>query len=178
MDPVDSPTPTPVVYLIRHGEKPPKLADGQDADGLSTLGVERSQALVGVFGSGSKYDIGYIIAQHPKKDGNEDRPYMTVLPLAESLSSNGVEFDHDIHRDDAEGVAQAVRGYRGAGNVLVCWEHHRLQDIATAIGVQGAPVYPEDRFDVIWTVDTPYTQITSITSEHCPGIDDQYANEP
>jgi len=53
-----------------------------------------------------------------------------------------------------------------------------LQDIATAIGVQNAPEYPDDRFDVIWTIDPPYDQITSETSEHCPGIDDKYANDP
>jgi len=169
---------SPIVYLIRHGEKPPKLPDGKDPDGLDALGVERSQALVQVFGRDSKYNIGYIVAQHPKKGGNEDRPYLTAKPLADSLSPAGVEFNHTIHRDDAQGVAQAVQEYQGSGNILVCWEHHRLQDIATAIGVQNAPEYPDDRFDVIWTIDPPYDQITSKTSEHCPGIDDKYANDP
>jgi len=45
------------------------LADGQDAEGLSTQGLDRSQALVQVFAKdGPKdYNIGYILAQHPKK---------------------------------------------------------------------------------------------------------------
>jgi hypothetical protein len=52
--------------MIRHGEKPAKLADGKDADGLSTLGIERAQGLRQVFGSESQYNIGYILAEHPK----------------------------------------------------------------------------------------------------------------
>jgi hypothetical protein len=53
--------------MIRHGEKPPKEADGKDADGLSTQGVERAQGLREVFGASSAYDIRYILAEHPKK---------------------------------------------------------------------------------------------------------------
>jgi hypothetical protein len=48
------------VYLIRHGEKPEP-----EENGLSAQGVERSQALPGVFGRDSQYNIGYIMAQHP-----------------------------------------------------------------------------------------------------------------
>jgi hypothetical protein len=50
------------VYLVRHGEKP---ADG--GNGLNAQGVQRSQCLRNVFGSSSGYDIGYILAQTPKK---------------------------------------------------------------------------------------------------------------
>jgi len=168
---------SPTVYLIRHGEKPPKLPNGEDPDGLSVQGIERSKALVQVFGRQSPYNIGYIVAQHPKDDGKEDRPYLTIKPLAETLKPE-VDFNHKVHRDDAAGVAQAVQAFHGPGNVLVCWEHHRLQAIAQAIGAQDAPVYPEDRFDVIWTVEPPYDHISNVTSEHCPGLDDQHANEP
>jgi len=52
--------------MIRHGEKPPKLPDGKDQDGLSAQGVDRSKALVNVFGKTSPYNIGYILAEHPK----------------------------------------------------------------------------------------------------------------
>ncbi|KIW18877.1 hypothetical protein PV08_03166 [Exophiala spinifera] len=166
----------PTIYLIRHGEKPPKSPNGDDEDGLSALGLSRAQALVNVFSRESKYNIGYIIAQHPKKDGSQNRPYLTVSPLAESLKPH-VDFNHEIHRDDADKVAQAALGYTGTGNVLICWEHHHLTDIASAIGVVDAPAYPDDRYDVIWTLESPYDKISSVTSEHCQGLDDQYANE-
>lgn len=51
----------PIVYLIRHGEKP---SDG--SDGLSALGEERAQCLTSVFGPDSSYNIGYILAEEPK----------------------------------------------------------------------------------------------------------------
>ena len=49
------------VYLIRHGEKPEP-----EADGLSAKGLTRAQALPEVFGPQSEYNIGKILAQHPK----------------------------------------------------------------------------------------------------------------
>lgn len=52
----------PIVYMIRHGEKP---ADG--SNGLSPKGKKRAQCLRTVFGPESDYDIGYIMAQKYKK---------------------------------------------------------------------------------------------------------------
>jgi len=167
----------PILYLIRHGEKPPKQSDGEDGPGLSTLGVDRSQALVKVFGQESPYNIGYIIAQEPKKNDKQTRPYLTVKPLADSLAPD-VPFKYDIDRDHVKKVADAVQGFQGPGNILICWEHDTLEKIAKAIGVNDPPEYPGDRFDIIWTIKSPYEEIESITSEHCPGIDDKYANEP
>ena len=53
--------------MIRHGEKPPKLPNGDDAIGLSAQGLTRAQYLPSVFGASSKFDIGYILAEKPKK---------------------------------------------------------------------------------------------------------------
>jgi hypothetical protein len=50
------------VYLIRHGEKP---SDG--SNGLSAQGMQRTQCLRNVFGLSSQYNIGYIIAEQPKR---------------------------------------------------------------------------------------------------------------
>ena len=50
----------PTVYMIRHGEKP------DAGKGLSQEGEQRAQCLRSVFGAGSKYDIGHIMAQKPK----------------------------------------------------------------------------------------------------------------
>jgi len=157
----------PTLYLIRHGEKPPKI-NGKDQDGLSANGLTRAQWLPHVFGQDSQYQIGYILAEKPKKDGSRTRPYDTVKPLSEAL---GLTIDDSVSRDDADGVAEAVRGWSGKGNVLICWEHGQLTDIAKAIGVLNAPEYPGERFDIIWTVNAPYEKIDSVTSEMCPGLD-------
>lgn len=48
------------VYLIRHGEKP------DDGDGLNAQGAARAQCLRTVFGAGSQYEVGHIMAQTPQ----------------------------------------------------------------------------------------------------------------
>lgn len=105
------------------------------------------------------------------------RPYETVQPLAKDL---GVEFKTNIHINDAAGVARVVEEYRGTGNILICWEHHHLSDIAKAIGITGfAPgsgwsgkvQYPDSRFDLVWVAPPPYDEITQVFSEDTPGSD-------
>ena len=53
--------------MIRHGEKPPKDANGDDVNGLSVQGMNRAQGLRQAFGASSQYNIGYVLAEHPKK---------------------------------------------------------------------------------------------------------------
>ncbi|RDW67416.1 putative phosphoglycerate mutase family protein [Aspergillus mulundensis] len=153
----------PTVYLIRHGEKP---ADG--GTGLSAQGEDRAQCIRQVFGALSGYNIGYIMAMTPKSNGKRNRPYQTVLPLAQDL---GLEVDISCDRDDAECVKDAVDDYDGEGNVLICWEHDALTDIIEELGDDNAPEYPDDRYDLTWTDPSPYDQITAETSEQCPGLD-------
>ena len=147
----------PTLYLIRHGEKDKDPSTGEDLDGLSATGVSRAQQLVQVFGPKSPYNIGCILAQHPKKSGKRTRPYETVKLLAGSKP--GVGFNYDIDRDDIDGVVQFVKHYLKhyesdqGGNVLICWEHKQLNDIAKAViessdvGEGGTEVaeYPSDR---------------------------------
>ncbi|KUJ18966.1 putative phosphoglycerate mutase family protein [Mollisia scopiformis] len=150
-------------YLIRHGEKP---SDG--SDGLSAQGMQRAQCLRTVFGASSSYDIAYIIAEQPKASGARDRPLMTVQPLATDL---GLTVDTSCDRDDQKCVAALVDVYTGSGNILICWEHGQLTNIVDALGDNNAPTYPDGSFNIIWTDPSPYSSITSMTSEDCPGLD-------
>ncbi|PWY66780.1 hypothetical protein BO70DRAFT_433096 [Aspergillus heteromorphus CBS 117.55] len=151
------------VYLIRHGEKP-----SNGSDGLSAEGFERAQCLTHVFGPDSSYDIGYIIAEQPESDGSRDRPYETVYPLAEEL---GLTIDTSCTKKDTKCVKKLVDDYTGSDNILICWEHGELKKIVKKLGDDNPPTYPSDRFDLIWTDPSPYTNITDITSEDCPGLD-------
>ncbi|KAI1317560.1 hypothetical protein F5Y16DRAFT_148783 [Xylariaceae sp. FL0255] len=152
------------VYLIRHGEKP---SDG--SNGLSTQGEERAQCLRTVFGASSGYDIGYIMAETPESSGARERPYETVEPLAEDL---GLTVDTSCDRDDEKCVADAVDAFQGPGNVLICWEHSELSNIAEELGAKNVDSYPDGSYNLIWTQPYPYSEITAITSEDCPGLDD------
>ncbi|TRX88365.1 hypothetical protein FHL15_010741 [Xylaria flabelliformis] len=164
----------PTVYLIRHGEKP---SDG--STGLSAQGVQRAQCLRTVFGAASAYNIGYILAQTPDSgvpaltkvhwvDGTRARPYLTVEPLATDL---GLKVDTSCDRDDEKCVQDLVDGYSGNGNILICWEHKELNNIAEQLGANNVDNYPDDSYNLIWTQPYDYDKITSTTSENCPGLD-------
>lgn len=165
------PVLTPTVYLIRHGEKPTN-----GTNGLSTLGLQRSQCVKNTFSTSSPYNIGYILAETPKSDGKRARPYLTVAPLAQSL---GIKVDTSCDRDDAECLRDAVQKYRTGGgkkNVLICWEHGQLSDIVKALGGTNegtnVPEYPGDRFDLIWTDRFNYAAgVSGQKSQCCPGLD-------
>ncbi|KAH7045650.1 putative phosphoglycerate mutase family protein [Linnemannia elongata] len=161
-----SPTSTtmPTVYLIRHGEKP---SDG--SVGLSATGVQRSQCLRTVFGNSSQYNISYIMAQQYDSAGNQARPYLTVQPLAADL---GLTIDHSCARDDSSCVKNAVSNYKGSGNILICWQHTALSNIAKALGDNNAISYTNNRYGQIGTDVYPYTTIT-LSDENCPGLSNQ-----
>ncbi|OAA63593.1 hypothetical protein SPI_03756 [Niveomyces insectorum RCEF 264] len=152
----------PTVFFIRHGEKP------DSGNGLNAQGLARAQCLRSVFGASSPYNIGYIMAQQPKSNGKRQRPLDTVQPLAADL---GLAVDTSCDRDDEGCVKDAVKGYTGSGNILICWEHKELKKIAQKLGADNAPSYPDDRFDLIWTDPYDYDSITTIASENCPDLD-------
>ncbi|KAI1747824.1 hypothetical protein F4782DRAFT_519429 [Xylaria castorea] len=153
----------PTVYLIRHGEKP---SDG--STGLSAQGEERAQCLRTVFGAASAYNIGYILAETPDDDGTRARPYLTVEPLATDL---GLTVDTSCDRDDDKCVQDLVDSYDGPGNILICWEHNELNNIAEQLGAKNVDNYPDDSYNLIWTQPYNYNKVTSVTSENCPGLD-------
>ncbi|XWW98525.1 hypothetical protein V2A60_006525 [Cordyceps javanica] len=151
----------PTVYFIRHGEKP------EDGDGLSAQGMARAQCLRSVFGASSGYHIGHIMAQTPKSSGKRQRPLDTVKPLAADL---GLNVDISCDRDDPKCVKKVVKNYSGSGNILICWEHKALRDLAEELGADNVDDYPSDHFDLIWVDQPPYSKINDIQSENCPGI--------
>ncbi|KAJ5084466.1 Surfeit locus 6 [Penicillium alfredii] len=154
----------PTVYLVRHGEKP----EDPDDHGLNSEGLMRAQCLRDLFGAGSGYDIGYILAPKIKWNGDHQRPYMTALPLAQDL---GLPIDAHCSRKDAECVADAIRAYDGPGNILIVWRKTNMGDIQKELGVIDPVECPKDRFDLIWTSPYPYDRITKIESELCPVLD-------
>ena len=67
----------------------------------------------------------------------------TVLPLANDL---GLTVDTSCSKRHPKCVQNLVEKYNGDGDVLICWEHHYLTDIATSLGDRRAPRYPDDRY--------------------------------
>ncbi|KAF5017352.1 hypothetical protein F66182_10725 [Fusarium sp. NRRL 66182] len=173
----DKSSTEPIIFIIRHGEKPPKI-NGKDQDGLSAQGQLRANDLRTVFGKESGYDIQFIMAEHPHHEiEGRQRPYDTVKPLADEL---GLKIHDKAGRDDYDKAAKEALSFKGPGNILLCWEHHALTGVTKAIGIKGYAaatgwtgevVYPDSRFDLIWVVPPPYTEITEVRSEKVLGLD-------
>ncbi|KAL9934653.1 hypothetical protein V8E36_006428 [Tilletia maclaganii] len=151
------------IFLIRHGEK-----TSDNSVGLSSTGQQRAQCLRSVFGAGSGYNIGKILAQAYKSDGSRIRPYETVLPLAQDL---GLQVDTSCDRDDPDCVHDAVHDFadQSGADILICWEHDELGEIGSAIG-QGFD-YPSGSFDLIYEEISGDLTSNSPYSENCPGLD-------
>lgn len=154
-----------VVMFIRHGEKPGD--DGpphginhkgeSDPHSLSVRGWTRAGALAALFGHapyGTHPGVvvpGRVVATKSTDDYKSKREVNTATPTARRLSLDVDEsFDHQHAAELAASILADSRP------TLVVWHHGSMTDV-----LQGLPIsnrvdvpqrWPEDRFDLIWTL--------------------------
>jgi hypothetical protein len=167
------PAPPDVIYIIRHGEKPgdpvPKRAEAahrgvdfhgnQDEHSLLPRGWQRSGALAALFDPAQgtlraglqvpgklispSYGDSAKTARH--------RTHQTIRGIADRL---GIEITTDFAKGHEPHLA-ATLVQSGPGAVLICWDHHHIPALASALPLAHGTVipksWPDDRFDVIWT---------------------------
>jgi hypothetical protein len=173
-------TPPPgIIYIIRHGEKPadpPPVAPGepppapvppfgvddqgnQDMHSLLPRGWQRSGALAAFFdpaAGGPDAGLqtpGTLLSPSygdPAKTALH-RTHQTIQGLSDRLGLQIVSTFGDKQDSDlADSVVSTCSGV-----VLICWEHHNIPAIASALptvpGTVIPQMWPDDRFDVIWT---------------------------
>lgn len=170
--------PPQVIYIIRHGEKPAGPPDGEpaqpppapvapfgvDAQGnqnphsLLPRGWQRSGALAALFDpAGGVAQAGLQTPAvllspsygDPVKTADH-RTYQTIQGLSDRL---GLGIASPLaENEEPELAASVVSNYSGV--VLICWEHHRIPALASALptipGTVIPQAWPGDRFDVIW----------------------------
>jgi hypothetical protein len=155
------------IYVIRHGEKPPDSGPpfGVDADGnrnaysLSPRGWQRSGALTELFSPAVGPKVGlrtpaalYAAAYGDAAVTKIHRPYQTILGVSQRL---GLPIQSPDLLGQESAFADAVLA-GGAEVVLVCYEHGRIPALVagfpTVDGTAIPSVWPDDRFDVIWTL--------------------------
>jgi hypothetical protein len=169
-----SPAPSPIaakIMILRHGEKP--LTDGApfgvaedgtqgDQAGKNLLlvrGWARAGALAALFGAdrGPLSEPTLATPQHifacKVEDDGSHRPHDTVVPLSRKL---GLAVDDRYGQDDYAAMIADAMGRPGV--VLICWEHHRIEEITARIPRRdGQPPdryhWPGKRFDVIFVFD-------------------------
>lgn len=133
------------VLLVRHAEKP------ESGTGLAPAGQARAQAYVAYFQS---YAIGtdtlkldYLFATADSHDSH--RPRLTITPLAQAL---GLTID-DKHADKDYGkVADDLltHGKYDGSNVLVCWHHGEILELAAALGASASTLPPSSSWPTKW----------------------------
>jgi hypothetical protein len=167
--------PPEAIYIIRHGEKPadpepsghgksPDAPFGVDIEGrqsphsLVPRGWQRAGGLVALFDpasggakSGLQTPTVLLSPVHggPGKNAGH-RTYQTIEGLGSRL---GIAIDSDFAVGQESKLAATVVSDH-SGVVLICWEHHHIPLIASALPlVEGTVIpsgWPKHRFDVVW----------------------------
>jgi hypothetical protein len=162
--------PARVIFIIRHGGKPPDKPDtgppfGIDGSGspnehsLIPKGWQRAGALTSLFApsagpmrSGLLEPTQLIAPDYGSADKNAiHRTHETIHPLSKRISV-GIETPYEEGNEDELG---ATVSEEQSGVTLICWEHKAIYTIATNIKPLAAgtqiPEWPGERFDVVFS---------------------------
>ncbi len=182
------------ILLLRHAEKP-QGADGrqgftpegrEDGKSLSIRGWQRAGALCALLAPNPllgprlpRPDRIYASAFR-EGGGHSRRPEQTVGPLARRLGLP-VDLTWALHQERAFGAALAA----GAGVALVCWQHQALPDLSRAVaapqplpGLKEGWSWPEDRYDVIWSLRRDEPGEAWRFAQYCQGLLPDDPDEP
>jgi hypothetical protein len=141
------------VYFIRHGEK---AATG---DSLSSLGEERAECIAStVFKVQFPITLDRLIAQGDHSHHSQQ----TLRPLSKS---SGIKLELDCGRDDISCAHDLILKKKDHGAIIVAWEHKRLADIANSFLAQPTLVYPGDRYDLVWVLDTEKRTVVELSQD-------------
>lgn len=138
------------IILLRHAEKPPTGSE------LDIKGRERAAALVPFFmGAPEMLEHGQpvaVFAQGMKHPQSSQRAIQTAQGIADAIQTPlQKEYTQDQYPEMIIKI-RTSKEYDGK-NVIICWEHFLIPDIAKALGVKDAPKdWPDDVFDRVWLI--------------------------
>lgn len=162
------------VFLVRHAEKP------DDGDELAPDGSARAQKYVQYFQNQAKYDgtpirWNYLFAS--AESTKSDRPFLTLQPLSDAI---GVPIDDEFKNKHFEELAKELqRNKFNNSNVLVCWHHGEILDLASAIGANKGELpepahwpakWPKDAYG--WLLKIYYKPDGTLDREHTEAINE------
>ena len=143
--------PTRIV-IIRHAEKP----DDERNPHLSERGrlhaLEWAKLISSPSGPlGGKVPAA-LFAPHPTEKRISIRPIETLQPLAEK---SGQPVLTPFSAAEVGKLADKVRMDYGGQDVVICWVHEFLPDLARALGVIAVPQWKGKDYDSIWEIEFP-----------------------
>jgi broad specificity phosphatase PhoE len=122
------------ILMIRHAEKPDSGSD------LAVAGQERAQAYVAYFRNysinSSLVKLDYLFAA--ANSSASQRPQLTIQPLAAAL---GLPINDKYEDKDYQKAADYIlqNPKYDQKNLLICWHHGEVLDLAEALGATGLP---------------------------------------
>ena len=135
------------IFLIRHGEKP------DSGSGLSPAGQARADAYVKYFQNlkdrqGNVIRWDYLFACDDSE--HSDRPLLTITPLAAKINKQIDAKYKD--KDYAQLVAhfQAKAKQYAGSNILICWHHGEILQLAEAMGASSATLPATSNWPAKW----------------------------
>lgn len=156
-----------MIFIIRHGEKPPAEAGSPD---LNERGQERAKAIPALFLSPGQVRFerpDVLFATRATKKSN--RPVETIIPLSKALH---LPIDDKYGRGELASLVQELSSGQYAGKVvLISWHHAEIQELANDLGATDAPAWPSTLFDRIWQIEWIHgkAHLTSLPQMLLPG---------
>jgi broad specificity phosphatase PhoE len=134
------------ILIIRHGEKTGAKSDPH----LNPRGAERAVALVRLFPA--HFDTPQVLFA-TRRSAHSNREVETIEPLSHALH---LGIDSRFADDDYAALAKELlaKPAYSRKNVLVCWHHGRIPELAAALGVAHPPKpWPDSQFDRVWKIE-------------------------
>lgn len=131
------------IIFIRHCEKPVK------GDNLNCQGLNRSLLLPSILSS--KFgvpDFVYVPSLGLGNSTKHSRMFQSVIPLAAKYN---LTINSAFAEKDSIGISNDIKSK--TGTILIVWEHHALESIVRALGIQDKSLAWDDSdFDSIWII--------------------------
>ena len=139
--------PDATIFMVRHAEKPDK------GDGLSLAGEQRADAYRSFLTAqrnpgGELITWQHVFASHDST--SSARPLLTIAPTADEI---GVVPNTDYADNDYQKLADDISSKQAkyqAKNILICWHHGHILDLATALGASWKLLPGSSNFPKAW----------------------------
>jgi hypothetical protein len=133
------------LVFIRHAERP------DNGENLNCVGFNRSVLLPAVLYR--KFRLPTDIFIPSLKSGNvtkRSRMMETILPYAIKFN---LSINSKYDEDDSKGIAAAL--LKETGTVIIVWDHTKIPDIVSQLGIKQYLKWEHDDFDSIWIIIFP-----------------------
>jgi len=133
------------LVFIRHAERP------DNGENLNCAGFNRSVLLPSVLYR--KFRLATDIFVPSVKPGNvtkRSRMLETILPYAVKYN---LSINSKYDEDDSKGIASAL--LKETGTVIVVWDHTKIPDIVSVLGIRRYLKWEHDDFDSILIITFP-----------------------